>query len=194
RNTANEAFADLLAGRRSSVEIEIRAAHKNGGWVSVALFYRPTAYDAEQRPVQIVGVMLDLTHRRQLEDQLRQSQKMEAIGRLAGGVAHDVNNLLTIIYTFGSFVLRALPPGSTAEGDMQEVLKAAQRAASLTSQLLAFSRRQTIEPRVLNLNQLVADIDKMLRRVLGEDIDFVTDLAPDLGNVRVDPSAFEQVL
>lgn len=194
RGAATEAFADLLGGRRTSVEIELRVAHQNGSWVSVALFYRPTAYDAEKRPVQIVGVMLDLTHRRQLEDQLRQSQKMEAIGRLAGGVAHDFNNLLTIIYTFGTFVLRELPTGSTAEGDMQEVLKAAQRAAGLTSQLLAFSRRQTIEPRVLNLNRLVADIDKMLRRVLGEDIDFVTDLSPELGNVRVDPSAFEQVL
>jgi two-component system, cell cycle sensor histidine kinase and response regulator CckA len=188
------AHGDFLAGRREGLEIETRVAHKDGSWVSVALFCKPVERDPAGRATHVAGVMLDLTQRRKLEDQLRQAQKMEAIGRLAGGVAHDFNNLLTVIYSFGGFVIEELAEGSPARSDMQEVLDAARRAAGLTGQLLAFSRRQTIEPRVLCLNEMVSGIDKMLRRVLGEDIDFATELSPGLGNVRVDPSAFEQVL
>src|SRR5690606_31185670 len=142
----------------------------------------------------VVGVMLDLTERRRLEDQLRQAQKMEAVGRLAGGVAHDFNNLLTVIYTFGGFVLGSLEPGSAIHADMQEVIKAAQRAASLTGQLLAFSRRQTIEPKIVNVDDSILEIEKLLRRVIGEDVGIVLQLQGQLGKVRIDPGAFEQVL
>jgi CheY-like chemotaxis protein len=119
---------------------------------------------------------------------------MEAVGRLAGGVAHDFNNLLTAIFNFGSFVLETLSEGDAAHEDMQQVLGAAQRAQNLTRQLLAFSRQQPINPRLVNSNTLVIDIEKLLRRLLGEDIDYATRLETDLWGIRIDPGAFEQVL
>jgi CheY-like chemotaxis protein len=123
-----------------------------------------------------------------------QAQKMAAIGQLAGGVAHDFNNIITVIKSFGSFVVDALPPSGPAREDMREVLAAAERAEHLTRQLLAFSRRQAVEPRVMNINGLVTRTEKMLRRLVGEDIDLVSISAEELRNVRVDPGAFEQVL
>jgi two-component system, cell cycle sensor histidine kinase and response regulator CckA len=131
---------------------------------------------------------------KRLEEQLVQAQKMEAIGRLAGGIAHDFNNLLTAILSFGSMAASELAPGNPVREDIEEILRAARRAESLTGQLLAFSRRKAISPRVINLNDLIVDIDRMLRRLIGEDIDLVTAPAQNLWNVCVDPSAFDQVL
>jgi signal transduction histidine kinase/CheY-like chemotaxis protein len=131
---------------------------------------------------------------RRSEAQLRQAQKMEAVGRLAGGVAHDFNNLLTAIMGY-SQLLRSRPGvGKDALQDIAEVEKAAARAASLTRQLLAFSRQQRLLPRVLDLNQVIVETDKMLRRLIGEDIDLLTVAAPDLGHVKTDPGQIEQVL
>jgi signal transduction histidine kinase len=131
---------------------------------------------------------------RTLETQLAVSQRMEAVGRLAGGVAHDFNNILTAISGYADLLLADLPPSDDRRKDVEEIHQAAQRAASLTQQLLAFSRRQVLQPKVVDLNGLVRDIEKMLRRLIGEDILFATVLHPRLGNVRADPGQLEQVL
>jgi signal transduction histidine kinase/CheY-like chemotaxis protein len=129
-----------------------------------------------------------------LQEQLRQSQKMEAVGRLAGGIAHDFSNLLTVIKGFSQLSRIELKEGSPLRGNIDEIQNAAERAASLTRQLLAFSRRQVMEMKVLDLNALLRDLDKMLRRVIGEDVDLVTLLAEDLGRVKADPGQIEQVI
>ena len=129
-----------------------------------------------------------------LEAQLQQAQKMEAIGRLAGGLAHDFNNVLTAIRGYSELATMDLPPQHPSRGNLEEVFKAADRAAALTRQLLAFSRRQVLKPEVLDLNAVVSEIDKMLRRLIGEDIELVTVLAPNLGRVRADRALVGQVL
>jgi two-component system cell cycle sensor histidine kinase/response regulator CckA len=166
--------------------------HKHG--VHHWLIYRFPILDENDEVQFIGGVGVDITERRQLEDQLRQSQKMEAVGRLAGGVAHDFNNLLTVISGYGHMILRDLPGEDPLHSCVEEVLKAASRATSLTNQLLAFSRRQVIQPKVLDLNALVANMDRMLRRVIGEHIELETVLSPGLGSVRADAGQLEQVI
>jgi signal transduction histidine kinase len=128
------------------------------------------------------------------EEQLRQSQKMEAVGRLAGGIAHDFNNILTAITSYAEFLLEALPAEDPRSDDAREIRRAARRAATLTSQLLAFSRRQVRQPRVLDLNAVVTELEKILRRLIGEDVRLVLELAPDLGSVKADQGQVEQVL
>jgi PAS domain S-box-containing protein len=141
-----------------------------------------------------VSVKRDVSNRRRFEEQLRQSQKMEAIGRLAGGVAHDFNNILGVIMGYGEILKRRIPAADPLQGKVAEILKAADSAAGLTRQLLAFSRKQVLQPRVLDLNLVVADMDKMLRRLIGEDIELKTSLREPLGSVRADPGQIEQVL
>jgi two-component system, cell cycle sensor histidine kinase and response regulator CckA len=128
------------------------------------------------------------------EEQLRQAQKMEAVGRLAGGVAHDFNNVLSVILTCGSFLLADLPEHHPSLQDVRDLLEAGERAATLTRQLLAFSRQQVLEPRVVDVNQIVRDVEKILRRVLGEDIDLALRLKEPIGKVIADPSQIEQVI
>ncbi len=144
--------------------------------------------------VRVWGTQRDVTDQRHLEEQFRQSQKMEAVGQLAGGIAHDFNNLLTAILGNAQLLLRDLPAGDAKRGDVEEIRKASERAASLTRQLLAYSRRQMLQPVVLDLNVVVAEMDKMLRRLIGEHIALATVLAPDLGRVRADPNQIEQVI
>lgn len=129
-----------------------------------------------------------------LAEQLRQSQKMEAIGRLAGGIAHDFNNLLTVIRGYSQLSLMDLKGNEKLKGHLDEVQKAAQKAADLTRHLLAFSRRQIMEMKILDLNALLKDLDKMLHRVIGEDIELTYHLSSDIGKVRVDPGQMEQVI
>ena len=153
---------------------------------------------------QIKGIrctIQDITERKRAEEekaslreQLRQSQKMEAIGKLAGGVAHDFNNLLTVIHGYSELLLNSLEQGSRFRQDVQEIINASDRASSLTRQLLAFSRKQVLQPQVLDLNADVSNMDKMLRRMIGEDIELVTLLAKDLGRVKADPGQIEQVI
>jgi PAS domain S-box-containing protein len=131
---------------------------------------------------------------RHTEEQLRQSQKMEAIGQLAGGIAHDFNNLLTVISGYGELSARKLKAEDPLRLNLEEIKKAGDRAASLTRQLLAFSRRQILQPKVLDLNQVVLDLEKMLGRLIGEDVEMRTNLAPSLGSVKADPGQIEQVL
>jgi signal transduction histidine kinase/ActR/RegA family two-component response regulator len=132
--------------------------------------------------------------REQLEEQLRQAQKMEALGRLAGGVAHDFNNLLTVIKGHSELLIDRMKPADASYGSTQQIMKTADRAASLTRQLLAFSRMQVLQPRILDLNTLVADMSKLLRRLVREDIEFGFRLGDSLGRVRADPGQIEQVL
>ncbi|MFQ5701922.1 MAG: ATP-binding protein [Acidobacteriota bacterium] len=163
---------------------------------------RKAREDLERRVEERTRQLLQETNSRQevekalgeSEEQLRQSQKMDAIGRLAGGIAHDFNNLLTGILGYSSIVLRNLEPSDPLEKQVREIQKAGKRAASLTRQLLAFSRKQVLEPRVLDLNEMIASLEKMLRRLIGEDIELVTAPSDALGSVKADPGQIEQVI
>src|SRR6185436_11643009 len=135
----------------------------------------------------------DVTARQRLEDQLRQSQKMEAVGRLAGGVAHDFNNILCVINSYSETLFAMLPHGDLRD-DVEQIQAAGRRGAALTRQLLMFTRQQIIEPRVLDLNAVLTDMGKMLQRLVGSDIALVMRTAPDLAAVRADQSSVEQVL
>jgi PAS domain S-box-containing protein len=139
-------------------------------------------------------VLLDVTGRRQLEDQLRQAQKMEAVGMLAGGVAHDFNNLLTIISGYSQLILNNLSASDPNRHSAEQIMKAGERAAALTRQLLAFSRRQVLQPKVFELNKLVASLSTMLQRLIGEDVELRLVLPPEVGRVSADPGQIEQVL
>ena len=144
--------------------------------------------------IGFLAIQRDITERRQLEDRYHQAQKMEAIGQLAGGVAHDFNNLLTAILGYGELALGQTPPSSPLHRTLQEIITAGERAASLTSQLLAFSRKQILQPRILELNAIIQDTEKMLRRLIGEHIELKTALAPDAGRVKADPGQVQQVI
>jgi len=141
-----------------------------------------------------LAVLLDITGRRRLEDQLRQAQKMEAVGMLAGGVAHDFNNLLTIITGYSQLILNNIEQDDPNRHSVEQIMKAGERAAALTKQLLAFSRRQVLQPKVLELNKLVTSLATMLQRLIGEDIDLRLVLPQELGRVSADPGQIEQVL
>ena len=141
-----------------------------------------------------LAVGRDVTERLRLEEQLRQSQKMEAVGRLAGGVAHDFNNVLSVILSYGEMLLTDMKPGEPMREDVEEIRKAGKRAADLTRQLLMFSRQQVLEPKVLDLNEVLTSMDKMLQRILGADVDLVSLPMQPLGRVRADPSSMEQII
>jgi two-component system, cell cycle sensor histidine kinase and response regulator CckA len=149
---------------------------------------------ANGRASSIISVSRDVTERKRLEAQLQQAQKMEAVGRLAGGIAHDFNNMLTAVKGYTEFLLEDIDQSDVRRTDVQEIAKAADRAASLTRQLLAFSRKQVLQPRPLDLNEVVDGMEKMLRRLIGEDVQIVTRLAPELRLVEADPSQIEQVV
>ena len=160
----------------------------------VAVLIGVVTLAAEQGDIEAVSVVVDISERKLLEQQLRQAQKMEAIGQLAGGVAHDFNNLLSVIIGYSDILLDRAGQDTKMRSQCQEINKAGNRAASLTRQLLAFSRQQVLEPRVLNLNTVVVEIEKMLRRLIGEDIEFRTALDPTLGSVKADPGQIEQII
>ncbi len=150
--------------------------------------------DPEGKVLYYEGTAEDITERRSLEEQLLQAQKMEAVGRLAGGVAHDFNNLLTAIMGYSELALDALPEGHPERNHIEEIRNAGERAAALTRQLLAFSRKQIFEPEVLCLNEVVSGMTKMLKRMIPEDVELVAVLDPGLERVKLDPTQMEQVL
>ncbi len=167
---------------------------RNGADVPIEL--SPASIQDETRPIAgLVLAFRDITERRQLEEQLRQSLKMEAVGQLAGGVAHDFNNILTVIIGYAELLLQhgdIINDG--ARRDIEQIKKAGERAASLTQQLLAFSRKQVLRPRVLDLNGIVTGVEAMLLRLIGEDIQLVTRLQPGLGSIKADAGQIEQVI
>ena len=173
--------------------VEVTRRRKDGTLVNISLSVAPL-HDAGGQVTGMLSLAADITEMRQLEVQYRQAQKMGAVGRLAGGIAHDFNNLLTAIIGTTALVLEDLGLESRARLDIQEIEKAAKRAAGLTRQLLIFSRQQVLEPRALDLNALVGNLEKMLRRLIGEDIELVTKPAAALGAVRADPGQLEQAI
>ena len=148
----------------------------------------------DRTPARAVGISIDVTAQRTLEAQYQQAQKMEAIGRLAGGVAHDFNNLLTIILGYAQLLLRRLPEDALGRRDVSEIQKAGASAAALTRQLLAAAGREIIEPTLLNLNVVLRDMREMLQRLIGEDVEVVFRLRPDLVKVKADRGQIEQVI
>jgi len=172
---------------------ELHNKKKNGElfWESGSI---SAVKNSEGRITHFVGVKEDVTERKHSFDQLRQVQKMEAIGQLAGGIAHDFNNLLTIINGYSTLLIRGLEVGSPMRKEAEQILKAGERAADLTRQLLSFSRRQILEPKVLNINVQVRSVEKMLRRLIGEHIVLVTALSDDVGFIKIDPGQVEQII
>jgi len=192
--------AQLLSGKLSHFTVEKRYLRKDGGvvWANLMLSLHSSP---SGDPLHFVAVVEDITgqkqaeeDRRNLEGQLLQAQKMESVGRLAGGVAHDFNNHLTVINGYCAMLLDDMDPDDPLRESVDEILLAGNRAATLTQQLLTFSRKQVAEPRVISLNDVVAEARKMLSRVIGEDIQIIAHFDPDLGSVVIDPSQMNQVL
>ena len=186
-------FKRLLEERGAVEGFEYEVYRKDGSRIWISESSR-LVHDQKGNVVSYEGTWRDITERRQLEEQLRQAQKMEAVGQLAGGIAHDFNNLLTIVSGYGQLLRGSLENDSRLREHVQEVLKAADRAASLTGQLLAFSRRQVLTPQVLDLNDVVANMDKMLLCLMGENHDLAMIQGKQLGRVMADPGQIEQVI
>jgi len=185
-------LTEAMANPRGRVDVAARVKHKDGAWrylegVLTNLLDDPSVGG-------IVNNYRDATERRSLEQQVIQAQKMEAVGRLAGGVAHDFNNILTAIGGYTDLLLEDLPLDDPRRQDVDEIHRAADRAAALTQQLLAFSRRQVLQPKVIDLNALVSNVEKLLGRLIGADVQLATALADEVGRVRADPGQLEQVI
>ncbi|MEP6835668.1 MAG: response regulator, partial [Gemmatimonas sp.] len=178
-------------GSVTTFERQVVGRRKDGGRIPLEMAFSSFELNNKQH---FTGILRDLTERSALEAQLRQSQKMEAFGQLAGGVAHDFNNLLTIIIGCSDMLLPGLQRSDPAHELVTDIRTAGDRAAALTRQLLAFSRRQLLEPKIVNLNETVAEVEKMLRRLIGEDVILASNLDHSLQPVRVDPGQIEQVL
>jgi PAS domain S-box-containing protein len=186
------AFLVAAADRRSEDALEYRMIAEDGHivWLRDIITFARN----ENGEATMLGFRFDITERKRLERQLLGSQRMEAVGRLAGGIAHDFNNLITAILGYASLVHASLPDTDPVRDDVDEITRAANRAASLTQQLLAFARKQVIQPKVVDLNELVDNLEKMLKRLIGEDIRLETTTADDLWKAKIDPGQFEQVL
>ena len=193
RQLTYEYMRRMASGERPSFDFEKRFIRKDGSIVhvrsSVAL-----VRDAQGKPKYGIGVIQDIGERKRLEAQLAQAQRMETVGQLAGGIAHDFNNLLTAIIGYAELARDSVAQHSQVYEDMVAIKDTAERGALLTRQLLAFGRRQIMIATVFNLNTMICDVERLLRRLIGEDIDFVTHTEPGLHSIKGDPSQLEQVL
>jgi len=188
---AEEMFSKALQGQFATTTVRVR--HADGSWVTLEAIANAIA-GPDGQPEHILATGRNVTERHRLEEQLRQAQKMESVGRLAGGIAHDFNNLLTAIRGYAQLLLIDLDEDAAARESAAQIARAAERAATLTSQLLAFSRKQVLRPQSLDLNEVVEAMAPMLGRVLGEDVVLTTALDPELGLTLADPTQIEQVL
>jgi diguanylate cyclase (GGDEF)-like protein/PAS domain S-box-containing protein len=188
-----QSLMDRVLGGETIIGVEILREKKDGTPIECHGYAAPL-FDADGKVSGSMTIMVDVTERRDLEARLAQSQRMESIGRLAGGVAHDFNNLLTVILGNCELVLGDMPGESQQRADIEDIRNAADHAAALTRQLLAFSRRQILQPKVLSLNSVVTEMMDMLARIIGEDIELVTELDPALANTRADPVEMGQVV
>jgi two-component system, cell cycle sensor histidine kinase and response regulator CckA len=192
RELISQVWRDLLAqtgGTRSTND----NLTKSGRIISCE-WYNTALIDDSGRVLGVASLVQEVTEQVALEGQLRQSQKMEAIGRLAGGVAHDFNNLLTVILGYAQTLADRLPAGSKLADSTVQIKSAAERAAGITRQLLAFSRKQVLSPQIIDLNDILLNIDSLLRRLIGEDVEVLTVPAANLGSVKADPGQIEQVI
>jgi two-component system cell cycle sensor histidine kinase/response regulator CckA len=189
-------FIEHLDQVRSGVmdtAFETRCKTRTGGPVDVTI-WNALLRDGSGGVKGVVHMVADVTERKRLEEQLHHSLKMEAVGRLAGGVAHDFNNLLMIIEGYSQMLLSGMDHDNPVRSDLEEILKAAERAGDLTKQLLSFSRRQILQPKLLDLNSLMRNLERMLKRIIGEDIELVTNFDPKLKSILADPGQIEQVV
>jgi two-component system, cell cycle sensor histidine kinase and response regulator CckA len=186
-------IAETLKRGEPVKRFETVHVRKGGRRIDVSMTISPVK-DASDQIVGAVAIARDVSDRKLLETQLRQAQKMEAIGQLAGGIAHDFNNLLSVINGYCDLLEEEVQQNATADRNLEQIKKAGERAASLTRQLLAFSRQQVLEPTILDLNAVVVDLEKMLRRIVGEDVEFRTRLNANLGSVKADRGQIEQVI
>ncbi len=191
--TARERFSRTIKERGFVRDFEVKFRRKDGGELD-CLETAISRWNAEGDIVEYQGIIRDVTEQKKLQAQLVQAMQMESIGRLAGGIAHDFNNLLTVIIGCAELASYELSPHDPLREEIDEILKAADHARDLTRRLLAFSRKQMLEEKVLNINEIIANLDKMLRRILGEDLIYETVLASDLHPVKVDPGQIEDVI
>ena len=188
-----EIFDPMLQGEKNDMRFEKRFVHKNGSflWTDVSISMQS---DPQGKPLYFITTIVDITERIKLERQLVQTKKMEAVGQLAGGVAHDYNNMLSVIMGYTEMALQATDPTTTLHGDLTEVMNAARRSAEITRQLLAFARKQIVEPKILDLNMTVEGMLKMIRRLIGEDLELVWLPGDGVWSVNMDPSQLDQIL
>jgi PAS domain S-box-containing protein len=192
--TDAEAALEQAARERKPLAIEYRILWPDGSERSIAMVGRATVEPGSGRPVRMAGVMLDITERKRTEARLQEVLRLEAIGRLAGGIAHDLNNMLVAILGFSDLLAGSFQPEDPRREDVEQITLAAARSANLTRQLLAFARREIIQPRRIDINGVVQRAEGMLRPVLGESIELVCQLAPEMGAIYADPGQVEQVL